>query len=468
MLCAINAIGQDVIAPPPDTLNKAQVVLNTLPLSEIDIPVSMALKPIYKWANEFVDTLYTSPNYPNGWVQEECDTRYQYRFIRGPFTFRATQNTLMAMFSGKYGVRGSTRICSRIGNSVWSPTCSCGFGTEQPRRIDAGFAAQFRLQPDYRIAVTAQLTPPVPINKCEVCFFGKDITHMVAAQLKAEMELSIADMQKQLQHFTLRPYLQTVWDSLQAPYAIPGFGYLNMQPEAMRISQATLRNDSMFFSLGLSARPELRSSAGWTKKPLPDLTDLSQRGGFSLFIAQLLPYDSLSALLNEQASGKEFTAGKGLLKKTVRIDSLRLLGGGEKIFIKAYLSRAIKGVVYLEGKLVWDPNSRVLDVQEMDFELKSQQLLVRSAAWLLDGTIEKKLKEYTRFDLGERGDTLRAQLEAQMNRELVKGINSKGVIEKIDVDKLVAQPDGIFIGGSLKGKLWLTVDAGAMISAYLR
>ncbi len=469
LLMVIHASAQEVLAPPtPDTLKKAEVVVNTEPLSEIDIPVRMNLKPIYNWANKFVDTLYTSPNYPEGWVNEECEIRYQYRFVRGPFLFRATQNTLLASFSGRYGVRGGTRICSSIGNSIWSPSCACGFGSEKPRRIDAGFAAQFKLLPDYRISVIAKLTDPAAIDKCEVCFFGKDISKMVATQLKAEMTASIAEMQKQLQAFTLRSSLQTVWDTLQTPYAIPGFGYLSMQPQALRISQAVLRNDSMFFSLGLSAKPELKSLPVTVKKPLPNISDFSQRGGFSLYIAQLLPYDSLNAVANAQAAGKEFSAGKGLLKKTVRIDSLRLLGGGEKIFIKVYVSKAIKGVIYMEGTPVWDAAKKVLEVNDIDFEVQTKQVLVKSAASLLDGTIAKKIKEYTRFDLGEKVTALRSQLQEQMNREITNGITSHGTIEKLEVDRLVAQPTGIFIGGSLKGELWLNVDAGAMIAAYMR
>ena len=461
--------GQEIVQPPaPDTLARPQAVANTLPLSEIDIPISMALKPVYMFANNFVDTLYTSPNYPKDWVNEECEIKYQYRFVRGPFSFRATQNTLVAKFTGTYGVRGATRICTSLGNSVWSPSCSCGFGTEKPRRIEAGFMAQFKLLPDYRISILARLTDPVALDKCEMCFFGKDITGMVAGQLKSEMTASIANMQKQLQSFTLKSYLHAIWDTLQTPYPVPGFGYLAMQPETFRISQATLRNDSMFFSLGLSARPELKGNPTVAKKPLPNLADFSQRGGFSLYIAQLLPYDSLNAILNLQAGGKEFTVGKGLLKRTVRIDSARLLGGGEKVFIQLYLSRAVKGVVYLEGRPEWDALKKVLDVKEIGYELKSKQVLVKSASWLLDGTIEKKLKEYTKFDLAEKADSLKGQLQAQMNRSLAQGIQSHGQIEKLEVDKLIAQPEGIFIGGSLKGKLWLTVDAGAMVAAYLK
>jgi Domain of unknown function (DUF4403) len=201
---------------------------------------------------------------------------------------------------------------------------------------------------------------------------------------------------------------------------------------------------------------------------LPNISDFSQRGGFTLYIAQMLPYDSLNAVANQQAAGKEFSAGKGLLKKTVRIDSVRLLGGGEKLFIKVYVSKAIKGVIYLEGKPVWDPVTRILEVNELDYHVDTKQVLVKSAVGLMDGTIAKKMKEYTRYELGAKMDTLRTGLQDQMNREITKGIFSKGNIFTLQVDKLLAQPTGIFIGGSVKGDLWLEVDAGAMIQAYLK
>jgi hypothetical protein len=455
---------QTVTAPIPDTIKTPISVTNPLPLSEIDIPVIIDLKPIYAFANRTLDTLYTSPNYPRDWVQEACDVRYQYRFVRGPIQFRATQNTLLARFTGFYGVRGSTRICSRIGNSPWTPSCSCGFGTEAPRKIDAGFALQFKLQPDYRIHLDAKLTDPVALDKCEVCFFGKDITKMVATQLKDEMAVSLKEMQVQLNAYSLKTYIQTVWDSLQTPYAISGLGFLNMQPQSLRISQAVLRNDSMSFSLGISARPELKNSSSFTKKPLPNLSDFSQRGGFSLFVAQLLSYDSLNAIANAMAAGNEFTVGKGILKKTIRIDSLRLLGGGEKIFIQVYLSKGIKGIVYLEGKPIWDPVQHVMEIKDMTFEIRSRQILVKSAAWLLDGTIEKKMKEYTRFDVKEKADLLRSELTTSMNRELMPGIKSKGAIEQMFVEKLIAQPDGVFVGGNIRGRLWVTIDAGTLIN----
>jgi hypothetical protein len=177
LLCGVFASAQEIIAPPApaDTLKKAVAVQNPQSLSDIDIPIRINLKPIYTWANGFVDTLYTSPNYPTDWVADGCGTRYQYRFVRGPFAFKAVNNILYVSFSGFYGVRGSTRLCTDLGNTPWTPACTCGFGSEKPRRIDAGFTVQFQLRPDYTLGVTVNRITPVPVDKCTVCFLAKTL-----------------------------------------------------------------------------------------------------------------------------------------------------------------------------------------------------------------------------------------------------------------------------------------------------
>jgi hypothetical protein len=464
MAFANAARAQELIAAPtPDTLKVAVKPQNQQPISDVDIPIRINLRPIYTWANAFVDTLYTSPNYPNDWVQDGCATRYQYRFVRGPFAFKAVNNLLFVSFSGYYGVRGSTRLCTELGNTPWTPACSCGMGTEKPRRIDAGFAIQFQLKPDYTLGVTVNRVSPVPVDKCSVCFFGKDITQTVADQLKSELDASVNAMQKQLQTFSLRPYLQTVWDTLQAPHRMPGFGFMSMQPQQLRISQAELRRDSLFFSLGLSAKPELKAQPEALRRPLPPLADFRARSGFKIFIAQQLAYDSLAALVNDQLGGKDFAVGKGLFKKTVRVDSINLLGGAGKIFVKVYVSKAAKGVFYLEGKPMWDATSQTFWLDSLDYQISTRQLLVRSASALLDGTITNKLKTYTRFNLAEQVKALNSSLLAQMNRSVYPGISSKGYLSRLYVDQLVCSNTSVFIAGGAEGKLWMDVDAAALL-----
>lgn len=465
------ALAQDTSlqAARPDILQKRIVLTNTTPVSDIDIPVRIGLKPFYDWANKFIDTLYTSKNYPVDWVQNGCDTRYQYRFVRGPFQFKTYNNLLLMSFSGYYQVRGSTRFCSGTSSfSPWTPPCSCGSGTESPRRIDAGFVIKFKINPDYSIGLFVQRTDPVAVNKCEVCFFGKDITQVVAQQLKADLDTSVAQMQQKMKFFSLKPYIQMLWDTLQAGYKVPSLGVVNFRPQQIRIGQLLLQKDTLYCSFGLSARPALEDVAATGRLPLPALSDFSLRSGMKIFTQLHLPYDSLSRMTNAKMSGTEIQVGKGLFSKTIRMDSVKLLGGGSKMYVQVFLSKGIKGTVFLEGVPNYEVATQQLKMDSLSFYIESKQLLVRTAGWLMNGTIERKIKEACQFDLAARLKNIRNQLTIKMNQSLYAGIASKGYINRLGVDKIILNPGGIDIGASATGRMLMDIDGATLLKSYMK
>src|ERR1700741_5335047 len=68
--------------------------LDSLPNSEINIPIRIDLKPMYQMAEKSVDTVFTSPGYPDEWLQDGCDTRYKYVFRRSPLQMKAAGASL--------------------------------------------------------------------------------------------------------------------------------------------------------------------------------------------------------------------------------------------------------------------------------------------------------------------------------------------------------------------------------------
>jgi len=78
--------------------------MDSLPESVINIPIQVNLKPVYNMAEKTVDTVFTSPNWPNGWVQDECDTRYKYTFRRGPLQMKTAGTALLLGFTGYYRI----------------------------------------------------------------------------------------------------------------------------------------------------------------------------------------------------------------------------------------------------------------------------------------------------------------------------------------------------------------------------
>ena len=168
----------------------AGIRLDSLPESQIDIPIQVNLKPIYALAEKNVDTVFTSPNYPDGWVQVDCATRYKYHFRRSPLKMTMNGMVLNLGFTGYYQIVGSTRAC--VGGTVvspWTPPCRCGFD-EGERKVEVSFTSNLKLHSNYVLDNKIVRNEPKAVDKCSVCLWGQDITNEVMKGLKEELDLS--------------------------------------------------------------------------------------------------------------------------------------------------------------------------------------------------------------------------------------------------------------------------------------
>lgn len=450
------------INPERPDLSPTNFKLDSLPSSEINIPIQVNLKPVYQMAEKSVDTLFTSPNYPNDWVYEGCATRYKYSFRRSPLQMKASGTSLTLGFTGYYKISGSTRVCAAgLGISPWTPACNCGFGSEGERKVNVSFTNSISIMPDYKVKLNIVRNEPQPLNKCEVCFWGQDITSEVLKGLKTELDAAKKELDQQYNSVNLKPRFQQVWDQLTKVYNINNLGWLKINPEKLRINSINAKNDSLSISLGLSAKPVI-SFEKPAEQPtwIPNLSAFSRTPGFNIFLDAVLSYDSLTAILNKQAAGTEFIFKKFLVKKKFIIDSCKIYGAGnEKLIIKINFSGTNQGVIYLLGKPVYDTATKILGVTDVDFDIKSKNVLLGSADWLFDKKITNQIKKNAQFSLASYIDTAKITINKQLNQEWIKGIRSYGNIADIKLAGIYPMQKNLVIRSNCSGELSVKVDS---------
>jgi hypothetical protein len=449
------------INPDKPSLANTEFKLDTLPASEINIPVTINLKPIYALAEKQVDTLFTSPNYPEGWVQEDCGTRYKYTFRRGKLQMKAAGSSLNLGFTGYYRIVGSTRVCvAGAAVSPWTAPCRCGFD-EPERRVNVSFTNSISLLPDYKVKLQVKRNEPQPLDKCEVCFWGQDITKDVLNGLKEELDTAKTAMERSYGTIDLKPQFQQVWNQLNKTYNIYEMGWLMINPQRMRINTLYAKDDSLFVNLGLSARPVVSS-----EKPkeymtlLPPLGPASRQQGFSIFVDAMLNYDSLSNILNRHVAHQSYDFNKGPVKKKFIIDECHLYGtGNEKLIIKVKFSGTDNGIFYLTGKPVYDKQSHVLEIKNIDFDIKSKDALLKTSEWLFNRRIINEIGKNTRFDLNAYIDSAKTTITQQLNHEWVKGIRSAGKINDIQLIGIYPLNQSLVIRSNCSGDLAVLVES---------
>lgn len=449
------------INPERPSLANSNFKLDSLPSSEINIPIQINLKPFYSMAESQVDTLFTSPNYPEGWVQEGCGTRYKYSFRRGKLQMKASGTSLNLGFMGYYKIVGSTRVCvAGAAVSPWTAPCRCGFD-EPERRVNVSFTNSVSIQPDYKLKLQIMRNEPQALDKCEVCFWGQDITKEVLNGLKEELDTAKAAMERNYGTIDLKPQFQQVWNQLNKVYNIYEMGWLQMNPQRLRINNLYAKGDSLYVYMGLSAKPVISS-----EKPteymtlLPPIGPASRQQGFSIFLDAMLNYDSLSSILNRHIANKEFDFSKGPVKKKFVIQDCRLYGtGNEKIIIKVNFTGTDIGTFYLTGKPTYDKLTHILEIKNIDFDIKSKDALLKTSEWLFSRRIINEISKNTRFDLNTYIDSAKVTLNQQLNHEWIKGISSAGQISDIQLIGIYPLSQSLVIRSNCSGNLSVNIES---------
>ncbi len=449
------------IKPERPSLANTDFKLDSLPSSEINIPVQINLQPIYALAEKQVDTVFTSPNYPNGWVQSACDTRYKYVFRRGPLKMKAAGTALNLSFTGYYKIIGSSRVCvAGAAISPWTAPCRCGFD-EPERRVNVSFSNSVSLQPDYRIKLTIKRNEPQALDKCEVCFWGQDVTKQVLKGLKEELDTTKTVMERTYGNVDLRPQFQLLWDQLSKAYSVYEMGWLQINPQKIRINNLYAKDDSLYVNLGLAARPMVsfeKPSIPSTK--VPNMGELGRQRGFSIFLDAMLNYDSLSNIMNRQLVDKQFDFNKGPVRKKFIIKNCKLYGSGnEKLIIKIDFSGTDNGTLYLTGKPVYTPETHILEVKNIDFDIYSKDALLKTAEWLFSRRIINEVAKQTRFNLNTFIDSAKLRINQQLNQEWIKGVSSKGRIDDIQLIGIYPLGQALVIRSNCTGELAIKVDS---------
>jgi hypothetical protein len=446
-VCTLTATAQNL---PADSLLESQ----------IDIPIQINLKPIFAMADKSVAAVFTSPNYPDGWVQADCATRFKYHFRRSPLRMNLKGLVMNLGFTGYYKIVGSTRLCN--GSTVlspWSPGCKCGFD-EPERQVDIGFISSFQLTPDYHLQTRITRTEPVAKDKCEVCFWGQDVTKEVINGLRTELDASRKAMQDSFGNVDIRPYIQQAWNMLNQTYTVPGIGYFSLNPKRLRMQNINGQNDLLNINIGITASPAVTfEKKNVVVTPVPALSTTAAPGGFAVYLDAALQYDSLSRVVNGYMAGKRFDVSEGLFKKHITVKQVTVAASPEgRMLIKVDFEGSFNGTAFFTGNPVYNPANKTIEVQDLDYDLQTKNVLLKTAKWLFAGKIEAELKKNTTIDLTSYFDSAQKSLNTYLNKEWTKGIRGSGNIKELKVVSVKPLPQHILIKTACSGNLSVKVS----------
>lgn len=428
-------------------------LLPALPVSQINIPIKVYMKPLLSLMDSMTAKEFTSDKWPN-YMQSGCDFRYKYRFVRSPFVITCVNNKVNIGFRGNYQIAGSRCVCA-FGKQV-SPwvSGSCGFGDEALRRVDLNISSVLNLLPSHQIATATRLEALKPIDKCQVTLLQNDMTSEIMDSIKASVESYCTTFDKFVQAINNNAFLQQWRGGGSRVMAVSKYGYLNLNPTRLQVSSFNVNRDTLYFALGFQGSPKFSSDSNRlvTKAPLPPISGTDNSGTISTYFDAVYEYKFFNKLLNDSLSNKPFEV-EG---RTFVIKEVNVRGSNDgKIAVDVSFTGNRKGVLHLSGTPVLDTARQYLSMPDITFALDTRDILVNIAKGMFRKRIMKELQGKSVLDIAALIQKNKALIEARLNQQVTDWMSTTGRLESVKVVGLLPQKDYIQVQAYIKGSIVL-------------
>ena len=172
-------------------------------------------------------------------------------------------------------------------------------------------------------------------------------------------------------------------------------------------------------------------------------------------IAAISTYESASKIISSNFQGKEFAAGS----RKIVVQNVALWQKDGKIIIALDMTGSINGTIYLSGIPNYNAVTKEIYFEQMDYVLNSKGLLTRTANWLLQGVILKKIQENCRYSIRENLEEGKKSLLPYLNNySPMKGVFVNGTMNDFDFEKVEVTDKAIIAFITTTGKMNVKID----------
>jgi hypothetical protein len=248
--------------------------------------------------------------------------------------------------------------------------------------------------------------------------------------------------------FPLKSQVARAWNAAQKPVSVDKSrnAWLKLTPREVMLSPLNTRNNRIMFSVGINSFAELALGAeppAPPPLPLPDLKLVNTEDrNFRIALNADLFYSDILKIASPLLLNKEFQSDG----KIIIIKALDLYGNGDNFIVKLETSGSLEGIFYLTGKPRFDPLTRIFSVEDVDFDMETRSLLLKTADWFLHSVIRSRIQERLNMNLTQQLEQYRdiaGKAIAQV--QLADHVVLKGNVKSLQFSDVLVQKDRISI-----------------------
>jgi len=312
-------------------------------------------------------------------------------------------------------------------------------------RVNAGVTPDWRVRTDvHYLGLSDLMAEEIGIGfvKFKPRKIVDDVTLPLQQMLSAQISQNINDL------FPLKTQIANVWNTAHKPVLLDKSynAWLKLTPSEVMLYPMSAHNNNVKLSVGISTFAELivgPEPAGQAPSALPNLKQINAFDKtFRIALHTDLFYKDLCSIASTLLLNKPFENDG----KKIVIKDFDLYGNGDKLVVKLQTEGSLDGIFYLTAKPAFDPQTNIFSLVDVDFDMQTQSLLLKSGDWLLHGTIRSMIQEKLNMNLTEQLEKSRQMAGKALERmQLADNVFLKGDIRALRLNDMIVQKDKISI-----------------------
>ena len=117
-----------------------------------------------------------------------------------------------------------------------------------------------------------------------------------------------------------------------------------------------------------------------------------------------------------------------------------------------------KGAVYLSGTPVLDTLTQKISLKDLDFDIQTKSVLLKTAKWMFNKRILDELEKSTVFELKDLLNESKSNIVSAINTEITKGVKMSGAVRKISLKEIYLDKNSMLLRSGVSGTLKIKID----------
>ncbi|WP_027387893.1 DUF4403 family protein [Chryseobacterium gregarium] len=288
------------------------------------------------------------------------------------------------------------------------------------------------------------------------------ITPLVEKSLKEQQEKFCKTIDQQMAaQLNFQPYAVMALNAFSNPFPISEeFNtWLKVTPISVHMTPLKFYGNQIDTNLGIDvysetftgSRPEsslpVKTAPGFTL--VPAVADQ-----FLIQTTANIPFTEATHIAQNMFLNKEYD----LRGSAVKIKDIKVYGVDDRVIIEAETEGYVNGKAFISGIPVYDEAKKKIVLSNTKFNLKTSNILQKTATLLFRGKIVKMIEDEYGIPTQDLENTSKRSIEEAFNKEYYKGLKMSGKVFSLKPGTIFMNPSGITAVIDTKATLKLTLN----------